>query len=71
MAQQFRLADQNLISFIAASDPTRAKKFYRDTLGLPLVSEELPFALVFDAHGTMLRVSIVQEVVPARYTVLG
>lgn len=71
MAQQFRLADQNLISFIAASDPARAKKFYRDTLGLPLVSEELPFALVFDAHGTMLRVSIVQEVVPARYTVLG
>ncbi len=71
MAKQFRLADQSLIGFIAASDPERAKKFYRDTLGLPLVSEELPFALVFDAHGTMLRVSIVQEVVPARYTVLG
>jgi catechol 2,3-dioxygenase-like lactoylglutathione lyase family enzyme len=71
MAQQFRLAEQSLIGFIAATDPERAKKFYRDTLGLPLVSEELPFALVFDARGTMLRVSIVQEVVPARYTVLG
>lgn len=71
MAQPFRLADQSLIGFIAASDPERAKKFYRDTLGLALVSEELPFALVFDAHGTMLRVSIVQKVVPAIYTVLG
>jgi catechol 2,3-dioxygenase-like lactoylglutathione lyase family enzyme len=71
MAQQFRLADQSLIGFIAASDPERAKKFYRDVLGLPLVSEELPFALVFDAHGTMLRVSIAREVIPARYTVLG
>lgn len=71
MAQPFRLADQSLIGFIAASDPERAKKFYHDTLGLPLVSEELPFALVFDAHGTMLRVSIVQKVVPAGYTVLG
>jgi catechol 2,3-dioxygenase-like lactoylglutathione lyase family enzyme len=71
MAKQFRLADQSLIGFVAASDPERAKMFYRDTLGLPLVSEELPFALVFDAHGTMLRVFIVKEVLPARYTVLG
>jgi catechol 2,3-dioxygenase-like lactoylglutathione lyase family enzyme len=71
MARQFRLAEQNLIGFIAASDAEQAKKFYRDTLGLPLVSEELPFALVFDAHGTMLRVAMVKEVVPARYTVLG
>lgn len=71
MTRQFRLADQSLIGFVAASDPERAKKFYRDTLGLPLVSEELPFALVFDAHGTMLRVAIVKEVAPARYTVLG
>jgi len=71
MTRQFRLADQSLIGFVAASDPERAKKFYRDTLGLPLVSEELPFALVFDAHGTMLRVAIVKEVAPVRYTVLG
>jgi len=71
MTKQFRLSDQSLIGFVAASDPDRAKKFYRDTLGLHLVSEEMPFALVFDAHGTMLRVTIVQKVVPAGYTVLG
>ena len=56
---------------VATSDPDRAKKFYRDTLGLRLVSEEMPFALVFDAHGTMLRVTIVKKLSPARYTVLG
>src|SRR6267154_1544741 len=71
MAKQFRLSDQSIIGFVATSDPDRAKKFYRDTLGLRLVSEEMPFALVFDAHGTMLRVTTVKEVIPAGYTVLG
>jgi catechol 2,3-dioxygenase-like lactoylglutathione lyase family enzyme len=71
MANQFRLSDQSIIGFIATSDSDRARKFYRDTLGLPLVSEQLPFALVFDAHGTMLRVTIVKKVNPAGYTVLG
>ena len=52
-------------------DPDRAKSFYRDRLGLRLVSEELPFALVFDVQGTMLRVTVVPEVKPAKFTVLG
>ena len=55
---------------MATRDPTRAKEFYRDTLGLPLVSED-EFALVFDAAGTMLRVTRVQELAAAKYTVLG
>jgi len=71
MTKQFRLSDQSIIGFVATSAPDRAKKFYRDTLGLRLVSEEMPFALVFDAHGTMLRVTIVKKVSPAGYTVLG
>ena len=71
MTEHFRLSDQSIMGFVATSDPDRAKKFYRDTLGLPLVSEELPFALVFDAHGTTLRVAVVKEVSPRTYTVLG
>jgi catechol 2,3-dioxygenase-like lactoylglutathione lyase family enzyme len=71
MTKQFQLREQRLIAFVATRDPDRAKKFYRDTLGLGLMSEELPFALVFDAHGTMLRVTIVTELKPAGYTVLG
>jgi catechol 2,3-dioxygenase-like lactoylglutathione lyase family enzyme len=64
------LGSQKLMAFVATRDPSRAKEFYRDTLGLPLVSED-EFALVFDAAGTMLRVTRVQEVAAAKYTVLG
>ncbi len=58
------------MAFIATRDPVRAKTFYRDILGQRLVSED-QFALVFDAAGTMLRVTTVQEVAVAKYTVLG
>jgi catechol 2,3-dioxygenase-like lactoylglutathione lyase family enzyme len=71
MANEFRLSHQSIIAFVATSDPDRARRFYGDILGLPLVSEEMPFALVFDAHGTMLRVTIVDKPVIAGYTVLG
>ena len=71
MPKQFRLREQPLIAFVATCDPDRAKKFYRDTLGFRLVSEELPFALVFDANGTMLRVTVVKKLKPAGFTVLG
>jgi catechol 2,3-dioxygenase-like lactoylglutathione lyase family enzyme len=59
-----------LMAFVGTSDAARARAFYRDTLGLRLVSED-PFALVFDVNGTMLRVTSVPEMVPAKYTVLG
>jgi catechol 2,3-dioxygenase-like lactoylglutathione lyase family enzyme len=49
----------------------RAKKFYRDKLGLKLVSEEPPYALVFDVNGTMLRLGIAKERPPMAGTVLG
>ncbi len=71
MPEQFQLNQQPVIAFVATRDPVRAKEFYRDTLGLHLISEELPFALVFDAHGIMLRVTVVKELNPAAYTVLG
>ena len=65
------LGSQPVMAFVATTDHARAKGFYRDVLGLQLVEEELPFAVVFDAHGTMLRVTIVKELAPAQYTVLG
>ena len=64
------LASSKLVGFVATTDPSRAKAFYRDVLGLLLISED-EYALVFDAHGTMLRVAIVGELVLAPYTVLG
>jgi catechol 2,3-dioxygenase-like lactoylglutathione lyase family enzyme len=58
------------MAFTATADAERAKAFYRDQLGLKLVSDE-HFALVFDAGGTMLRVQRVKEVRVAPYTALG
>lgn len=71
MAANFQLREQRIIAFVATCDPDRAKKFYRDTLGLRLVSEQRPFALEFDVNGIMLRVTIVDEFKPAGFTVLG
>jgi catechol 2,3-dioxygenase-like lactoylglutathione lyase family enzyme len=64
------LASSRIAAFSATADPERAKVFYRDQLGLKLVSDE-PYALVFDANGTMLRVQKVKEVGEAKYTALG
>jgi catechol 2,3-dioxygenase-like lactoylglutathione lyase family enzyme len=59
-----------IMAFSATTDADRAKAFYRDQLGLRLVSDE-PYALVFDAAGTMLRVQRVKEIRGAQYTTLG
>ena len=60
-----------IIAFIASTDWDAAKAFYGNTLGLGLSAEEPPHTLVFQAGETMLRVSLVQEMEPATYTVLG
>jgi catechol 2,3-dioxygenase-like lactoylglutathione lyase family enzyme len=59
-----------IIAFVATTNPARAKKFYKDTLGLRFVSGG-EFALVFDAGGTMLRVTPVEKLQPICFTVLG
>jgi catechol 2,3-dioxygenase-like lactoylglutathione lyase family enzyme len=64
------LAGDDLIAFVATADADRARAFYAGALGLPL-EDESPFALVFRANGTMLRVAITDAVVAAPYTVLG
>ncbi len=58
------------ICFAATTKPEQARKFYGDILGLSLM-EDTPFALVYDANGTMLRIQKVREVVVAGYTILG
>ncbi len=64
------LNTSSLITFLGTSKPEEAKAFYRHVLGLIFVAEE-PFALVFDANGTMLRISILEQHNPPPYTVLG
>lgn len=62
MAAKSVLGSHQVMAFIATTSVDRAKGFYRDMLGLQLVREELPFAVVFDAHGTTLRVTVVKEI---------
>jgi predicted enzyme related to lactoylglutathione lyase len=64
------LSDSDLICFAATKDSAAAKVFYGDVLGLTL-KEDGPFALVFDANGTMLRLQKVQEHRPPPFTVIG
>jgi catechol 2,3-dioxygenase-like lactoylglutathione lyase family enzyme len=64
------LGSSEIVAFVGVRNADRARTFYGNTLGLRLISED-GFALVFDARGTMLRVSLVREVVAAPYTVLG
>ena len=64
------LGSAKVVAFVTVSNAARARTFYRDVLGLRLVSED-NFALVFDANGTMLRVAIASRVTAAPYTVLG
>ena len=64
------LEANDLIAFVATRDLERAGAFYRDVLGLaPL--EETPIAWVLSAHGTTLRVTLVDGFAPPPYTVLG
>jgi len=71
MSQLFGLGKYNIIGFVSIVDVSRARDFYRDTLGLRLVMEEPPFALVFEANGIMLRLGMAKELPPAHGTVLG
>jgi catechol 2,3-dioxygenase-like lactoylglutathione lyase family enzyme len=64
------LGTSPLIGFVGTTQPERAKTFYRDVLGLSLVSDE-EFALVFDADGTMLRIAKLGELTPPDRTAIG
>ncbi len=64
------LADKELKAFVPTIMPDKAKIFYRDVLGLTLLSED-EYALEFNANGISLRVIIVPVLQPQGFTVLG
>ena len=71
MTSPTALAGSKVIAFVPTTQPERTRDFYEGVLGLQLVADEAPFALVFDAGGTMLRVTTVQNLTPAPFTILG
>ena len=64
------LADKELKAFVPTINPKKAKIFYKNVLGLKLLSED-EYALEFDANGVLLRVITVPELKPHPFTALG
>jgi len=64
------LATSDVIAFASTTNLARARSFYESALGLTVVDENA-YACVFNAHGTMLRITAVAEVAQPGYTVLG
>ena len=64
------LGSCDIVAFLATSDTARAKEFFVNKLGLEFESED-PYAVVFNANGTTLRVQKTDEVEPRQGTVLG
>lgn len=58
------------MAFVATRDLEAAGAFYGSTLRLPLLDAN-GFARVYDANGTQLRVTLVESLAGAPYTVLG
>lgn len=58
------------VGFVGVSDLEAAEQFYGGVLGLDLVDAR-PFALVHDTPMGQIRITLVDEVRAAPYTVLG
>ena len=59
-----------VMGFAPTTDLGRAREFFGTTLGLTCTHED-GVAVVFDANGTMIRVTLVPELTPAPFTILG
>jgi catechol 2,3-dioxygenase-like lactoylglutathione lyase family enzyme len=64
------LGQNQVVAFVATTDGRRARQFYGEKLGLPIVYED-DFALVCEARGTPLRIQKVGSFRPQEFTVLG
>ena len=64
------LGSYDVLAFVLTGDAARAKAFYGETLGLKFVTQD-DYAVVFDANGIMLRVTIMAGHTPTNHTVLG
>jgi catechol 2,3-dioxygenase-like lactoylglutathione lyase family enzyme len=61
---------KNVVAFLVTAKPEQAIAFYRDTLRFNFLNDD-GFSLVFDAHGTLLRIGKAAAHTPPQNTVLG
>ncbi len=64
------LDDAKQVAFVGVSDLEVAQRFYGEVLGLEL-ADARPYALVHETPESRLRITLVDEVRAAPYTVLG
>jgi catechol 2,3-dioxygenase-like lactoylglutathione lyase family enzyme len=64
------LESADLVAFVATRDLAAAGAFYGTILRLPLLDAN-GFARVYDVNGVQLRVTLVESLANAPYTVLG
>ena len=64
------LASSPVFAFVPTLDMDRAAMFYGQTLGLDVL-EQTPYAVVLDAAGTTVRITLVQELTVQPFTILG
>lgn len=64
------LTKPTITAFLPTVNQGQSKQFYKNTLGLKLVSED-DYALEFEGGGVILRITIVENFDPHPFTVLG
>jgi catechol 2,3-dioxygenase-like lactoylglutathione lyase family enzyme len=60
----------SIVGFIPITNAERARKFYVETLGLPLV-EDGPYAIAIRAGANVIRLVKMEEHKPSDFTILG
>jgi catechol-2,3-dioxygenase len=58
------------IAFVLTRDRAISKPFYSDILGLTLVAED-EYSAIYDLHGTVMRLTTVEDHQPSAHTVIG
>ena len=71
MTASSKLSAAQHVAFVPINDKDKALAFYRDQLGLTLIEDQSPFALVFDLDGTKFRVTFAGDFKPQPFTILG
>jgi catechol 2,3-dioxygenase-like lactoylglutathione lyase family enzyme len=64
------LINNKVKAFVPITDLAKAKNFYQNLLGLKLSGED-SYGLEFDLGHAVLRLSVIDSLQPAHYTVLG
>lgn len=64
------LQEPKITALLPTTNPEQSKEFFKNTLGLKLVSED-PYGIEFEGLGSNLRISVVPKFTPHQFAVLG